>query len=226
MRRYILVVAGIGLAFAAYKRTQKTEAPPPPPTPAPPPIVLPVPKPAPILSPDEMRRISEATRDSDENVRWEAARFLMKLEHPDADAVLFHMLAKDPAPSLRLRVAELLADRPRMQGEKPRADVSRALVGALRDIESSVRSAALRALSRTGDYSAAGAISDLLKDQSEDVRLEAMRTLTRLQELKVEDQKREQQRLQEELRRKQEEEYRKRQEGQQPNPPPQPLKSI
>ncbi|MBI5201809.1 MAG: HEAT repeat domain-containing protein [Elusimicrobia bacterium] len=212
MRRYILIVAGIGLALAAYKRT-KVEAPAlPPPAPPPPPIVLPVPKPAPILSPDEMRRIQDATRDPDENVRWEAARFLIKLEHPDADAVLFHMLAKDQAPTLRTKVADLLAERAEKTRnlEKPRQDVTQALIGALRDVESSVRMSALKALGRSGDYGAAGAISDLLKDQEEEVRLEAMRTLTALQEKKVEDQRREQQKLQEELRRKQEEEIKKR----------------
>lgn len=212
MRRTILIVAGIALALAAYKRTQKEAPPPPSMAPPPPPIVLPVPKPAPILSSDEMRRIQEATRDPDENVRWEAARFLIKLEHPDADAVLFHMLAKDQSPTLRTRVAELLAERAeKTRGvEKSRGDVTQALVGALKDVEASVRTAALRALSRSGNYGAAGAISDLLRDQSEDVRLEAMRTLTALQEKRVEDQRREQEKLQQELRRKQEEEMRKR----------------
>ncbi len=226
MRRYLMIVAGIGLALAAYKRTKMSEPALPPPAPPPPPIVLPVPKPAPILSPDEMRRIQDATRDSDENVRWEAARFLIKLEHPDADAVLFHMLSKDPSPLLRTRVAELLSERAeKARGtEKPRLDVTQALVGALKDVEASVRTAALRALSRSGDYGAAGAISDLLKDQEEDVRLEAMKTLTALQERKVEDQRREQQKLQEELRRKQEEDIRKREQERQQGTSP--LKSL
>lgn len=215
MRRYILIVAGIALAAAAYKRFDKAKVPPSPLAPPPPPIVLPVPKPAPILSADEMRRISDATRDPEENVRWEAAKFLIKLEHPDADGVLFHMLAKDQSPNLRIRVAELLADRgqlARNSGEKPRADVTLALAKALQDTDGSVRAACLRALAKIGDYSAAGAISDLLKDMEEEVRLEAVRTLNTLQERKIEDQRREQEQLQQELRRKQEEERRRQQE--------------
>ena len=219
MRRYVMIVAGIVLATAAYKRINKAPPPAAPLPPAPPPIVLPVPKPAPILTADEMRRIQEATRDTDENVRWEAAKFLIKLEHPDADGVLFHMLAKDQASTLRIKVAELLADRAqqdRENGAPMRPDVTQALASSLKDMEPSVRAASLRALGKIGDYTAAGAISALLKDQEEDVRLEAVKTLNALQERRNEDQKREQQRLQEELLRKQEEDNRRRLEQPQP----------
>lgn len=220
MKKTILLLVGLGLGFAAYKSINKQPPAPPPPLPEPPPVIIAPPKPAPILTQDEMRRIGDATQDQDENVRWEAARFLIKLDHPDTDQVLFRMLSKDASVALRVRVAELLAQPHEVPGhEGKRTQITEALSGALRDTEAAVRAAALRSLAKVGEYSAASAITDLLKDMDQDVRLEAVRTLNILQERKNEDVKRETERLQEEAKRKAEEAAKKRQQEmlEQPN---------
>lgn len=220
MKKTLLLLVGLGLGFAAYKNITKEPPKPPPPPPEPPPIIIAPPKPAPILTQDEMRRIGDATQDQDENVRWEAARFLIKLDHPDTDQVLFRMLSKDASVNLRVRVAELLASPHEVPGhENKRPQITEALAGALRDTEAAVRAAALRSLAKVGDYSAASPITDLLKDMDQDVRLEAVRTLNILQERKNEDVKRETERLQEEAKRKAEEAAKRRQQEmlEQPN---------
>ncbi|MBI4423126.1 MAG: HEAT repeat domain-containing protein [Elusimicrobia bacterium] len=200
--KHLLVVLGLVLAFLAYKNHMKPPPTPPSPPPAPPPILV-APTPAPILGAEELQKVVNATRDPDENVRWEAAKFLIKLKHPESDAVLFHMLAKDQAVSIRQRVAEMLS-------ERTGPAITQALVAALRDIEPPVRGTALRALARVGDFSTAGAISESLRDMDEGVRLEAMKTLGTLQEKKDEEVRRERERIAAENRRR-EEEARKRQ---------------
>ena len=203
MKRYILIVLGIAMAVYAYKSFMKPppvpQAPPPPP-----PIAIPMPEPAPILNPAQLRKVSDATRDPDQNVRWEAARFLVKLNHPEADEVLFRMLAQDQSPDIRMRVIELLQDR-----KEPK--VVQAMSRALGDTEGPVRSAALRALAKIGDVSAAGAVTDLLKDMDDSVRLEAVKTLRLLQDASDEQVHRKQAEIQEQMRRQQEEERRRAQ---------------
>lgn len=215
MKKILLLAVGLALGFAAYKNLEKPAPPPPPPPPPAPPVIIAPPKPASILTEDQMRVVADATQDQDENVRWEAARYLIKLDHPDTDQVLFRMLAKDASVGLRVRVAELLANPQDVPGhENKRGEITRALAGALRDTEAAVRAASLRSLAKVGDYAAAGAITDLLKDMDQDVRLEAVRTLNILQERKNEDVRREAERLQEEAKRKAEEEARRREQQQ------------
>lgn len=202
MKRYILIILGLALGAYAYKSVMK--APPPPPAPpAPPPVAVTMPQPQPILNPEELRKVTETTKDQDPNVRWEAASFLVRLNHPEADEVLYRMLAQDDATELRVKVAEMLSDR-----KGPR--VLQALSGALQDREAPVRSTALRALGKIGDPSAASSITNLLRDVDEGVRLEAVRTLRLLQEAADEAVRRKQAEIQEQMRKQAEEEARKR----------------
>ncbi len=193
--RLLLVLTAIVSGLWLYQRQNRKAAPPPPPPPA-------AEAPTPLLKPEDMARVKEATRDPDQNVRWEAAQFLVRLNHAEADAILFGMLGRDDQAELRARVAGLIANR-----RGPQA--SQALVGALKDIEPSVRAAALRALAKVGDYGTATAVSEALRDPDEAVRLEAVRCLNAMQDRKNEEARQNQLR-QEELRRKAEEESRRR----------------
>ena len=88
------------------------------------------------------------------------------------------MLQKDLESSVRIKILELLGDR---RGP----DVMNALVGALKDQETDVRLASLRAIQKIGDYSVAGIITTgPIKDQEESVRLQALKTLNTLQDKK------------------------------------------
>ena len=206
MKRYILLIAGIAGAVYVFRSMTKTPPPAPPPAP-PPPLAIKMPEPQPILNPEEMKKITDATRDADQSVRWEAAKFLIKLNHPDADKVIFRMLAQDQEVRIRVQVVELLQDR-----KGP--EISKALTAALNDTEAEVRGAALRALARVGDASAASAVTDLLKDMDQNVRLEAVKTLRILQEKSDEEVRRKQLEIQEQMRKQAEEEARRRAEQQ------------
>ena len=93
--------------------------------------------------------------------------------------LIFYLLQKDPDMQLRIKITALL-------GSRRSPDVTRALVGALKDQEPDVRLAALRAIEKIGDYSVAPALAGgPLKDQEESVRLQALKTLNALQERRL-----------------------------------------
>ena len=207
MKRYILLIAGIAGAVYAFRAWMKPPPPPPAPPPAPPPITVKMPEPQPILNPEDMKKIADATRDADPQVRWEAAKFLIKLNHPEADQVIFRMLKQDQEEKIRIQVVELLQDR---KGPA----IVKALTAALNDTEAGVRGAALRALAKVGDPSSASSVTELLKDMDQNVRLEAVKTLRLLQEASDEAVRRKQEELREQMRKQAEEEARRRAEQQ------------
>jgi HEAT repeat protein len=90
--------------------------------------------------------------------------------------LMFEMLQHDQEPDIRLKIINLL-------GGRSGPDVLKALLGATKDQEPTVRVAALKSLDRIGDDSVASAIADgPLRDQDETVRTQAMKTLNSLQD--------------------------------------------
>jgi len=131
--------------------------------------------PPPVLSPSQLKRIRASTRDTNPDVRWEAAELLLKSRDPMADQILYQMLQQDGSPENKVKVIAILQER---TGDR---NVVAALSNALRDTESNVRLAALNALGQIGDPSAAPSIGSLLSDVDEGVRLQALRTLNELE---------------------------------------------
>ncbi|NNN07510.1 MAG: HEAT repeat domain-containing protein [Elusimicrobia bacterium] len=121
----------------------------------------------------------KSAQDTDPGVRWEAVVFLDKVKAPQAMPLMFQMLQRDPEPSLRTKIINLL-------GGRSGPDVLQALLLATKDQEPDVRIAALQALDKIGDYSVAPAIANgPMRDQEDRVRLQAMKTLNDLQDKKT-----------------------------------------
>lgn len=190
----VLVVAG----FFAIK--QFKPAPPPPPPPPPPPAILL--EPLPIINEAEQAKIVKSSSDQDPDVRWESLVLLDKMKSPQALPLLFEKLHKDPEADVKIKIITLLS-------ERSSHDISQNLVWALKDLEPTVRVAALQALDKIGDFATASAITDTLKDQEETVRVQALKTLNSLQDKKAAEIAAAQQK-QEEERRAAEEAARKR----------------
>lgn len=131
--------------------------------------------PPPVLSPRQLQKIRASTRDTNPDVRWEAAELLVKSRDPMADQILYDMLRMDGSPDNKIKVIAILRDRTNDR------NVVGALSNALRDTEANVRLAALHALGAIGDPAAAPAIGSLLSDVDEGVRLQALRTLNELE---------------------------------------------
>ncbi len=171
--KYVLISCAIVAAsYMAYQ--QFKSAPPPPPATLPEPAILS--EPSPIINEAEQAKILKLVEDQDPGVRWEAVVLLDKMKSPQAMPILFHLLQKDLEPTVRVKAVELL-------GGRSGPDVLNALVGALKDQETDVRLASLRAIEKIGDPSVAGVIATgPIKDQEESVRLQALVTLNALQD--------------------------------------------
>src|SRR5687768_5988971 len=177
--RYLLMAVGFSVLYYAYDRYLK--APDPAAVaaaPAPPPqLVAPPPG---VLDAESLERIRATTRDSNPAVRWQAAQLLLNANDPQAMARLVEMLRTDDEPGIRRDIVGILASR-------PGKETTRHLIVALRDPEAIVRVAAIQALGNTGDYSAAAAISQATQDIDEQVRLEALRALSALQQRRADE---------------------------------------
>lgn len=178
--RYILMAVGFGILYYAYDRHFKSPDPaaveaaapaPPPEAVAPPPVVL---------DEESLERIRATTRDSNPSVRWQAAQLLLTANDPQAMARLVEMLRTDEEPGIRRDIVGILASR-------PGKETTRHLIAALRDPEAPVRVAAIQALANSGDFSAATAISQATQDLDEQVRLEALRALSTLQQRRADE---------------------------------------
>lgn len=200
----VLLVVG---AFKIFYRPATTPAVLQPPPSAPSSVALPdraAEPPPSVLSPEQLKRVLDTTRDPNPNVRWEAVKFLKKSHAPQTDEILEDMMTRDTEMTVRRNVVLLIGD-----SGGPQA--VRQLTIALRDMEPSVRIAALQALNHLGDFTAAPAISELLQDSDDGVRLAALNTLNALQskreeELRIQRAKEEaERRRQEELMRQQQE---------------------
>ena len=193
------------LAAAAYFAWQQlTPKPPPPPPPIPPALLR---EPAPLIGLAEQGKIIKSSDDQDPGVRWEAIAFLDKMKVPAAFDVMFDKLQHDTDTELRIKIMNLLGERgaakadiAQAQGADPlnpavvaaarardqRAkEIARHLVSATEDPMPEIRLAALRALDALGDFSIASAIAGCIKDEDEDVRLQALKTLNDLQDKKT-----------------------------------------
>ena len=164
------------MGVVLWQRGIFTPAPPPPPPPPPPPAILS--EPAPVINEADLQKVLKSAADPDANVRWEAVVFLDKVKSPRAMPLMREMLQRDMDSELRIKIVGLLADR---RGP----EVLQALLAAMKDREPDVRLAALKALEKIGDFSAASDIADgPIRDQEESVRLQAMKTLNSLQDKK------------------------------------------
>ncbi|MFA6029274.1 MAG: HEAT repeat domain-containing protein [Elusimicrobiota bacterium] len=173
MPRFLLVLIVVGgLLYFHQKYSQRPGPPPPSPPPAmdmPPPIAL-----------DEMEldKVRLATKDSDPQVRWAAIELLYRIKDPEALTLLEKTLAIDSEPQVRRNAVEIL----RNQSSK---GAPKQLLPALRDPEKDIRIVALLAIGERGDASVIPDVSKLLLDIEPDVRLQALRTLARIQEKRV-----------------------------------------
>jgi len=210
--RPLLTFASIVLFFVGAFKLFYRPAPPPiapqasPPA-VPPSLTLPsrtVDPPPSVLSPEQLLKVLETTRDPNPSVRWEAVKFLKKSNSPQSDAIIEEMMTRDTDATVRRNVVVLI-------GESGGPRATRQLVVALQDMDPMVRIAALRAIHRLGDYSAAPAISELLRDTDDTVRLAALNTLNALQQKRDDEVRKQQRERQEAERRRQEELMRQQQ---------------
>lgn len=141
--------------------------------------------PAPILSPAEIQKVIESTKDMSPTIRWQALAFLIQINAPQADGLILEMLRQDPDTTLRKNIVLML-------GDHHGPNSSEYLVKALQDQEAQVRVAALQMLDKIGDYSAGPAISELLRDTDDSVRLAALTALNSLQTKRGEEIRRQQ----------------------------------
>lgn len=178
--KYLAMLVGLGiLGYLGYQRfggragpaPERTALPAPPP-PAPP-AILSEPPPM-VLDSGALERVRSSTRDTDPQVRWEAAQFLLKTRDPQALEIVFDLLHRDSEPDIRFKVVQLL-------GQRRSPQITRHIVQALKDTDERVRLAALDALANIGDFSTSGAISAVLHDTDEQVRLKALQTLNALE---------------------------------------------
>ncbi|MFA6091699.1 MAG: HEAT repeat domain-containing protein [Elusimicrobiota bacterium] len=136
-------------------------------------------RPTPItLSSEEFEKVRIATKDTDPQVRWAAIDLLYRLDEPQALEIIEKALSMDTEPSVRRNAIDIL---------KTHADSGKELLPALRDTEKDIRVAALIALGECGDPSVVGAVSGLLTDTEPEVRMQALRSLARIQERRVEE---------------------------------------
>lgn len=168
---YLILLFMVLVAFLAYKHLLK----PPRPSLPPPPPALSRP-PAPALGDEQVRRVIESTRDINPQVRWEAARLLVQMRVPQTRELIPEMLIRDPDPGVRKQILNLIAGRPGARGE-----ISRLLLGSLKDESPEVRLEAIGALARIGDPSVTVELSEALNDPSDVVRLAAMNAINALQ---------------------------------------------
>ena len=168
----LVFVAALG--FVVWQRFPQPTPPPPPPPP--PPAILS--EPAPVITEANILKVLKAVQDPEPNGRLEAVRFLDKIQAPHTMPLMRELLRRDSEPSVRISVIEMLSNR-----HSP--EVLEMLIVAMKDQEPAVRLASLRALDKIGDFSVAGAITDgPIRDQDEQVRLQAMKTLNNLQDKK------------------------------------------
>ncbi|MBI3550460.1 MAG: HEAT repeat domain-containing protein [Elusimicrobia bacterium] len=175
----ILLVGWVLYMKATFK--QKQEAP----AAMPEAIKLP---PTPVLSPAELQKVIDSTRDHDSNVRWEAIKFLNQLNVPQIETIFADKLQRDPDPALRRNILNLITER-----KSP--TTSQMLTMALKDDNPEVRVTALQALAHRGDFATATAISQTLNDSDQRVRLQALSALNALQTKRNDEIRREQERL-------------------------------
>jgi HEAT repeat protein len=159
-------------------------------------------EPAPVISEEEQAKIIKSTNDPDPLVRWEALLLLDKMKAPRAQEIMFQKLHKDLDVELRTKILVNLSG-------KRSPEITQNVVWVLKDNNPEIRLAALQALDKIGDYATASAITELLRDIDEGVKLQAIRTLNTLQDKKTAEIERERQR-QDELRRQAEAEAAKR----------------
>lgn len=196
--KYLMMIVVMGVAgYFAFQRAKPAAPPPPPP---PPPAILM--EPAPVISEEEQAKVIKSANDPDPLVRWEALLLLDKMKAPRAQEIMFQKLHKDLDLDLRRNILTNLAT-------KRSPEVTQNVVWVLKDSNPEIRLAALEALDKIGDYATASAITELLRDPDEGVKLQAIRTLNTLQDKKTAEIERERQR-QEELRRQAEVEAAKR----------------
>ncbi len=167
---------------------------------APLPIVV---EPGPLVNAEGQARIIKSATDQNPEVRWQAIVLLDKMKVPQAYDVMFDRLQHDQDTDLRIKIIGLLSQRgatrttlqpnpndplnpttvteaaPRDRRE---ADITKNLVGMVRDFLPEIRIAALQSLDTLGDYAVAPSVMDALRDPDERVRLQALKTLNSLQE--------------------------------------------
>ncbi len=172
MKYFFLFVLFIVAGYFAFQELKPKPVPPPPP---PPPILSKINTIRPLLSPEDEQRIAKSADDTNEKVRWQALKLLANGKSSLALPLLFKHLEHDPSVPLRVKILGLLSQ------YKGNADVLTHVTAALSDYNPDIRLAALKALDQMDAYSAATAITGLLKDSEGPVRQEALNTLNDLQ---------------------------------------------
>ncbi|MBI3550459.1 MAG: HEAT repeat domain-containing protein [Elusimicrobia bacterium] len=173
MTRILLALTLIGGLAYLYQAKNR----PIPTAPLPPPPILKMP-PTSALSPEEIERVRQSTKDSDASVRWAAIELLYRLHDPQAIEILENMLALDTEKNVRRNALNMLRTTPKPTAIKD-------LLLALNDQEKDIRISALLALGEIGDATIAPHVSKLLIDLEPEVRLQALHALGRFQEQKA-----------------------------------------
>jgi hypothetical protein len=171
----MVVLVFLGLIFTLWVKTQLSK-----PNLATPPV-LDVKAPAPIMTSDQLKKVHEAVKDGDPAVRWAAVELMYRLHDPLAFTMLQETLSVDIDPAVRQKAVNLLKEAAERQAQNQPVAEKNVLM-ALTDSDKQIRIAALLALGEIGDRRSVPQITGMLDDVDADVRLQALHTLSRLQE--------------------------------------------
>jgi len=178
--RFVMaIVLVLGISYILWVRSRESK----PVAPLPPPPVLTMSAPTPVLDEEQMQKIRDAANDSDSSVRWAAIELLYRMHDPQALTMLQKTLSLDFEPSVRKKALDMLKESAQKGSEGKPAAVQNLLI-ALKDQDREMRIAALMALGEVGDKSTVPQIADMVHDWDPEVRLQALHTLSQLQERK------------------------------------------
>lgn len=171
----LLIIGGIYL-YRTHRPVPKAALPPKPPI-----LEETHPVPAPILGPDEIRRVHDAALDTDSNVRWAAIELMYRVHDPQVIPILQNTLKMDTDSTMRRKALNLIQQAAEKEtGKKSAAEKD--LLVALDDSEKEIRMMALMGLGATGDIRVIPKVTEALNDTDPQVRLQALHTLSQLQE--------------------------------------------
>jgi len=172
----VMLISGGIYLFRAHRPPPKVVLPPKPPI-----LEEEHPIPAPVLGPAEIKKVHDTAMDTDPSVRWAAIELMYRIHDPEVIPILQKTLSMDTEPGMRKKALTLLQKAAEKETGKKAAAVKDLLV-ALNDTEKDIRMMALLGLGEAGDIRVIPRITEVLNDTDPQVRLQALHTLSHLQE--------------------------------------------
>jgi hypothetical protein len=158
--------------------------------------------PAPMLADAQLVELRKAAFSADKGVRLAAIQSLFALSDPKIMLILEQAMTTEPDPEVRVTIVLLL------KTSTDRGSLKVLGLG-VHDVDPTVRVASLRVLSEVGDLTNTGVVAEAAADADDGVKLQAMDTLSHLQERR----KAQYEELSQQLRRQYEEQVKKSREN-------------